>query len=353
MMNAPIQGIYVPNITPYHPDGSLNEGELRKIISWLIDKGVSGIYPNGSMGEFIRLSFEERKRIITVIADEVDGRVPILAGAAEPNADLVLEMCHHCADLGCRAVSITGPYYFKPSQESIEAYFRDLAERTPIDIVIYNIPSFAAEISIPVLTRLALECPRIIGTKDSSADMCRFLHVMNSIKTKRPDFSVLVGWEELIVPAMMMGGDGGTLSTAVVAPEVIMKIYNDCIAGRWDEAKDYQYKLLELFQTMLTAANFPTGFRLGYEARGFTPRGVRFPNAPSEEKDLAAISSKISCLLGDCGFGKLAQSCEIPNFQPQPSYTTTASPASVGSSSGFNRSDVEAIVRNTLKKLNQ
>jgi dihydrodipicolinate synthase/N-acetylneuraminate lyase len=348
-MHAPIKGIYVPNITPYHPDGSLNEGELRKIISWLIDKGVSGIFPNGSLGEFIRLSFEERKRVISIVADEVDGRVPILAGAAEPNTDLVLEMSHHCADLGCRAVSITGPYYFKPSQESIEAYFRDLADRSPIDIVIYNIPTLASEISVPVLTRLALECPRIIGTKDSSADMCRFLHVMNSIKPKRPEFSVMVGWEELLVPTMMMGGDGGTVSTAGVAPEVIMKIYNDCVAGNWEQAKDYQYKLLELFQTMLTAKNFPTGFRLGYEARGFTPGGVRFPNSPNEVNDLAAIGEKISCLLGDCGLGKSTQPCNIPNFEPQSSYSVTNKPmtADIGSS------DVETIVSNTLKKLNQ
>jgi dihydrodipicolinate synthase/N-acetylneuraminate lyase len=178
--------------------------------------------------------------------------------------------------------------------------------------------------------------------------MCRFLHVMNAIKSKRPDFSVMVGWEELLVPTMMMGGDGGTVSTAGVAPEVIMKIYNDCIAGNWEQAKDYQYKLLELFQTMLTTVNFPTGFRLGYEARGFNPGGVRFPNAPSEVNDLAAIKEKISCLLGDCGLGNLAQTCNIPNFEPQPSYSGT----NPKTASGISKSDVESIVRNTLKKMN-
>ncbi|NWK56181.1 dihydrodipicolinate synthase family protein [Verrucomicrobiaceae bacterium N1E253] len=351
MSNTPIKGIYVPNITPYHPDGTLNEGELRNIVSWLIDKGVSGIFPNGSLGEFIRLSFEERKKVISIIADEVDGRVPILAGAAEPNTDLVLEMCHHCADLGCRAVSITGPYYFKPSQESIEAYFQDLAERSPIDIVVYNIPTLASEISVPVLTRLALNYPRIVGTKDSSADMCRFLHVMNAIKPTRPDFSVMVGWEELLVPTMMMGGDGGTVSTAGVAPEVMMKIYHDCVAGNWEQAKDYQYKLLELFQTMLTAKNFPTGFRLGYEARGFTPGGVRFPNAPSEVNDLTAIKDKISCLLGDCGLGDLPHSCSIPNFEAQATYNPVSMAQST-QTSGVSRNDVEDIVRKVMRNLN-
>lgn len=348
-MKPPIKGIYVPNITPYHADGSLNECELRKIVSWLIDKGVSGIYPNGSLGEFIRLSFEERKDVIRIVADETAGRVPILAGAAEPNPELVLEMAQHCADLGCRAVSITGPYYFKPSQESIESYFRDLAERSPIDIVIYNIPNFATEISIPVLTRLALDCPRIIGTKDSSADMCRFLHIMNTIKSQRPDFSVLVGWEELLVPALMMGGDGGTLSTCGVAPEVIMSLYKDCQNGNWERAKDMQYKILELFQTMLTAANFPTGFRLGYEARGFNVGSARFPNAPSEEETLADISRKISCLLSECGFEGLGQQCSIPNFKPQPSYAQNPQ----DQTDDISPDRVNAIVRDVLDKLNQ
>lgn len=317
-MTGSIQGIFVPTATPFKADGSLNEGELRRIISWLIENGVSGIYPNGSLGEFIRLTFEERKELIRIIADEVDGRVPIMAGAAEPNTDLVLEMCQHCADLGCRAVSITGPYYYNPSQESIETYFRGLAEASPIDIVLYNIPAFAAEISLPVLENLATDCPRIVGTKDSSADMCRFLHTMNAIKPKRPEFSILVGWEELLVPTLMMGGDGGTLSTAGVAPEAIMRIFNESVRGNWSEARRLQYKLLELFRTMIQTANFPTGFRLGYEARGFDIGHARYPNSPDEENALGEIAAKIACLLGECGLSGELPACTIPGYVQKP-----------------------------------
>jgi dihydrodipicolinate synthase/N-acetylneuraminate lyase len=168
-MNALLEGIFVPHIVPYDLKGRIDEEELRKIIRWLGEKGVTGFYPNGSMGEFIRLSYEERKQVVKIVAEEAGDR-PVLGGAAEPNVDLVLEMCGHCADLGCRAVSITGPYYYKLTQESIETYFRELAAKSPIDIIIYNIPAFSNEISVPVLTRLALDCPRIIGTKDTSRD---------------------------------------------------------------------------------------------------------------------------------------------------------------------------------------
>jgi len=331
MKNAALQGIFVPNIIPYLANGAIHEEELRRIIRWIGDKGVTGFYPNGSMGEFIRLSFEERKRVVKVVAEEAGGR-PILAGAAEPNVDLVLEMCRYCADLGCRAVSITGPYYFKLTQESIEAYFRELAAKSPIDIIIYNIPAFANEISVPVLKRLALDCPRIIGTKDTSRDMPRFQQVLHEIKPQRPGFACLMGWEELLCTSLFMGGDGGTLSSAGIVPEVIMKIYAAARSGDWNEARRVQFKLLDLFSLMANTPNFPEGFRLGYELRGFSPGRARFPLSPGEIALMDDVSARIACVLTECGFSEAAHACR-------------ANPAAAS------RAEVEAIVRNVVARL--
>ncbi len=310
-MKAALEGIFVPNIVPYDAKGRIDGDELRRIIRWLGDKGVTGYYPNGSMGEFIRLSFEERKRVVEIVAEAAGGR-PVLAGAAEPNVDLVLEMCRHCADLGCRAVSITGPYYYKLTQDSIETYFRELATKSPIDIVIYNIPAFANEISVPVLRRLALDCPRIIGTKDTSRDMPRFQQVLHEIKSQRPDFAVLIGWEELLCASLFMGGDGGTLSSGGVVPEVVMKLYDSARAGDWDEARRVQFKLLDLFALMVNAPNFPEGFRTGYELRGFRPGRARFPLSPSEMESMAQMRSRLACVLAECGFSEAASACVPP-----------------------------------------
>jgi len=326
-----IHGIYVPTIVPYDAQGRINEDELRRIIQWIGSRGVTGFYPNGSMGEFIRLSYEERKRVVSLVAGEARGK-PVLAGAAEPNVDLVLDMCRYCADLGCRAVSITGPYYYKITQESIEAYFRELAAKSPIDIVIYNIPAFANEISVPVLRRLALDCPRIIGTKDTSRDMPRFQQVLHEIKSQRPDFSVLIGWEELLCASLFMGGDGGTLSSAGVVPEVIMKIFNEARADNWAEAKRVQFKILDLFSLMANAPNFPEGFRAGYEMRGFIPGRARFPLSPGEIEKMDGIRARIACVLAECGFAEAAAACR----------TTLDSPS---------RDDIENIVRNILRNL--
>ena len=310
MKPTSIKGLLTPNVVPFHEDHRINEGELRRYVSWLIDKGISGLYPNGSTGEFIRLSFEERIRVVEIIAEETKGRVPILAGAAEPNIDMVLEACKRYADLGCCAVSVTGPYYFKVSQQSIEHYFRTLAAQSPIDILLYNIPQFSNEISLEVVKRLASDCPRIVGIKDSSRDMPRFMDTLNEVKPLRPDFSCLIGCEEILLPALLMGADGGTVATSGVAPEPIMKLYNCFLKGELGEAKRIQFKLLELIKTMLAAGNFPEGFREGVNLRGFnTGRGPQ-PMSPHEMEHFNAIRTKLACLLKECGFTEAADSCQ-------------------------------------------
>src|ERR1041384_7293628 len=297
-----IRGILTPNLVPFADDGSINEGELRRMINWLIEKGISGLYPNGSTGEFIRLSFEERKRVIRIVAEETRGRVPILAGAAESNLTMVLDACQTYADLGCTAVSITGPYYYKVSQESIEHFFRELAKRSPIDIVLYNIPQFSNEISVPVLTRLALDCPRIVGVKDSSRDFPLFLNTLQMIKPQRPEFSCLIGCEEILFPSLLMGADGGNIATSGVVAEGIMKLYAEFMAGHWDEAKRIQMKLLDLINAMLFGTNFPEGFRAGMSLRGFNLGTSRQLLSPREQNDYEEIRAHVACLLADCGF---------------------------------------------------
>ncbi len=333
---AAIEGIFVPNIVPYDAQGRIAEEELRRIIRWLGQQGITGFYPNGSMGEFIRLSYEERKRVLKIVVEEAGGK-PILAGAAEPNVDLVLEMCRYCADLGCRAVSITGPYYYKLTQESIEQYFREIAAKSPIDIVVYNIPVFANEISIPVLKRLALDCPRIVGTKDTSKDMCRFQMTLHEIKSQRPDFSVLIGWEELLCSALFMGADGGTLSSAGVVPEVVMKIYNEARQGNWAEAKRVQFMLIDVFALMVGAPNFPEGFRAGYELRGFHAGHARFPLSAGEHQVIETMRGRLACLLADAGFAEAAGACR------RSPATSTALPP--------NRMDIERLVREVMGQM--
>jgi len=352
-----ISGIYTPNLVPFAEDGKINESELRRMVNWLIEKGINGLYPNGSTGEFIRLSFEERKRVIQIVAEETRGRVPILAGAAESNMDLILEACRAYADFGCEAVSITGPYYYKVSQESIEHFFRELAKRSPIDILLYNIPQFSNEISVPVVKRLAMDCPRIVGIKDSSRDMPRFLVTMHEIKPQRPEFSCLIGCEEILFPSLFMGGDGGTIATSGIVPEVVMKLYDSFLKKNWDEAKRIQFKLLDLINAMLYGVNFPEGFRAGMSLRGFNLGTTRQLISPREKLDLEDIRSKVACILRDCGFEEAASACNCEcqhaNSPLNPQRLVRRSLGEGGSALSPQPSalDADTIVREVMQKL--
>src|SRR4249920_1227107 len=165
-----LTGIFTPNLVPLDCRGEINEPELRSYIDWLIAKGVHGLYPNGSTGEFTRFTVEERRRIIEIIADQTHGRVPILAGAAEANVKETVKACEYYHSLGCRAVAIVSPFYFKLTPAGVYAYFKEIADNSPIDITLYNIPLFASPIDVPTVQRLAEECPRAGASKDSSGD---------------------------------------------------------------------------------------------------------------------------------------------------------------------------------------
>src|SRR5580698_6179376 len=127
-------------MVPLLPNGQINELELRRYIDWLIERGVHGLYPNGSTGEFTRFTPEERRRIIAIMADQARGRVPILAGAAEANVRGTIAACEYYHTLGVRAVAIVSPYYYRLSPASVYAYFKEIADHSPIDITLYNIP---------------------------------------------------------------------------------------------------------------------------------------------------------------------------------------------------------------------
>ncbi len=112
---AKLQGIFTPNIVPLDDRGEINEAELRRYTDWLIERGVHGLYPNGSTGEFTRFTTEERRRIIAIMADQTRGRVPILAGAAEANVRETMKACEYYHSLGVRAVAIVARRFITSS----------------------------------------------------------------------------------------------------------------------------------------------------------------------------------------------------------------------------------------------
>jgi 4-hydroxy-tetrahydrodipicolinate synthase len=298
----PIQGIYVPNLVPLDGDGQIAEAELRRYTDWLIQRGVHGLYPNGSTGEFTRFTPEERRRIIAIVVEQAAGRVPVLAGAAEANTRETIKACEHYHELGARAVAIVSPFYYKLSPAAVYAYFKEIADNSPIDVTLYNIPMFASPIDVPTVQRLAEECPRVAAIKDSSGDLPHMMRMIAAVRPSRPDFAFLTGWDAALVPMLLIGCDGGTNATAGIVPEVTRKVYDLAVAHKYDEAMTLQYKLLRLFDAMIYSADFPEGVRAALRLRGFSTGVGRQPLAASQQVDLAVVSDRLQCLLAEEGF---------------------------------------------------
>jgi 4-hydroxy-tetrahydrodipicolinate synthase len=192
---------------------------------------------------------------------------------------------------------VTGPYYHRVSADSVEQFFRELAVKTPIDIVLYNIPQFSNEIAVASVKRLALEFPRIVGIKDSSRDFTRFLTLLRELKAVRPNFSIMSGCEEVLLPAMFMGCDGGTVAVSGIVPESTSKLLRLFSEKKWDEARDLHFPLLELINLMHTASNFPDGFRAALSTRGFNMGKSRQPISRDEEANLQRIRDRAKPLI--------------------------------------------------------
>ncbi|MEX1040899.1 MAG: dihydrodipicolinate synthase family protein [Pirellulaceae bacterium] len=299
---ARLSGIFTPNIVPLDSRGEINEEELRRYVDWLIERGVHGLYPNGSTGEFLRFTVEERRRIIAIIADQTRGRVPILAGAAEANVRETIKACEAYHGMGCRAVAIVSPFYYKLSPQAVYAYFKEIGDNTPIDVTLYNIPMFASPIDVPTVRRLADECPKIVAIKDSSGDIPHMMRMITAVRPIRPDFAFMTGWDAALMPMLLIGCDGGTNATSGVVPEITRKLYDLTMAGNIAEARELQFRLLTLFDAMIQNSEFPEGFRASLALRGFKPGSGRQPQSDSQRQEIDVLRKQLQCLLAAEGF---------------------------------------------------
>lgn len=292
-----IRGIFVPNIVPLDARGEIHEAELDRYTRWLVERGVHGLYPNGSTGEFLRFTPEERRRIVAIMAESSEGRVPILAGAAEANVRETIRACEFYHSLGARAVAIVSPFYYRVGAEGVYAYFAAIARESPIDITLYNIPMFASPIDVPTVRRLAIEFPRIIAIKDSSGDIAHMARMIEAVRPLRPDFAFLTGWDPALAPMLFSGCDGGTNATAGVVPEWTRNLFDAAHAQDREGTLKWQTAITRVFDAMMSGVDFPEGFRVGVRLRGFAMGAGRQPIGESLRRQLDELAHTLRPLL--------------------------------------------------------
>lgn len=232
-----VNGIISAMLTPLNNDESINEAELRNQVNRQIKAGVAAVFCLGTNGEFYAFDKEEKKKIIDIVVDEADNRVPVLAGTGCITTSETIELTDYAKDAGVSAVSVISPYFAGISQEGLYQHFSTVADECRMPVIMYNIPArTGVNIHYETVKRLA-DNPYIVGIKDSSGN---FDNTLRYIEETPSDFIVLCGNDSLILWTLMAGGNGGISGVTNIFPEHMVSIYKKFAEGDFEGAKKAQ-----------------------------------------------------------------------------------------------------------------
>lgn len=277
-----LKGAYGVLLTPFTEDGKVDYNAFEKELDFVGKSDITGFFVCGTTGEFISLSPEQNMEMLAFAAKQLKGKKKLLAGASDPNPATTIRYMKCAADLGYDATMICPPYYFTMQQEDVVRYYKHLAKQNICDIVLYKIPMFTNTIEVSSFQQLLGE-KHIIGMKDSSANIKQIAHEADIVRKHRPDFSLLSGTDDSLVPSLLAGCVGSVTAFSVIVPEVNARIYELFNSGKIVEAMALNQKALQLLR-FADSAMFPSGYKLVYEQRGL-------PMGHCQVIDEAAISS--------------------------------------------------------------
>jgi len=278
------RGSFTALVTPFK-NGSLDEKSFRDIVEWQISEGTNGLVPVGTTGESPTLSHDEHKKIVEWCIDQVDGRVPVIAGSGSNSTAEAIELSRHAEEAGADAALIVTPYYNKPTQEGLYQHYKTINDAIGIPIIIYNIPGRSiVDMSVETMARL-FELKNIAGVKDATANMTR---VSQQRAAMGPDFNQLSGEDIAALGFMAHGGHGCISVTSNVAPRLCSEFQAACLKGDFKAALKLQDKLA-LLHTNLFVETSPAPIKYAMSLIGKCANTVRLPMVPATEKAQAAV----------------------------------------------------------------
>ncbi len=252
------QGIVPPLVTPLRGRDTLDEGGLARLVEHVINGGVSGIFILGTTGEAPSLGYRLRCELIHRVCDLVNGRVPVLVGITDTAFVESLRVAQAACDAHATAVVLATPYYFPAGQTELIGYVERIARELPLPVMLYNMPSLTKVwFEIDTLVRLS-SIPQIVGVKDSSGDLEYFIKLLG-LRAQRPDWSILMGPEHLLVEAVRLGADGGVSGGANVFPQLFVQCYQAARAGEHAHAARLLDRI-NAFQSVYTIGKYTSRY---------------------------------------------------------------------------------------------
>ncbi|HTN75859.1 MAG TPA: dihydrodipicolinate synthase family protein [Pirellulaceae bacterium] len=261
-MQSPLTGIVPPLVTPLLGRDQLDYAGLQRLIEHVLGGGVSGLFILGTTGEGPGLSYRLRREMIETTCQIVAQRVPVLVGITDSAIVESLAIAEWSAKCGAAAVVVAPPYYLPPGQPELQGYIERLVSELPLPLVLYNMPSLTkVAFSIPTVEAL-LQQPRIIGIKDSSGDMVYVHRLLRAIKS-RPDWTMMIGPEELLGDAVLLGAHGGVSGGANLFPKLYVKLFQAARSGDLNRAKELHQIILRVSGSLYRIGRHPSSIIKG------------------------------------------------------------------------------------------
>jgi 4-hydroxy-tetrahydrodipicolinate synthase len=294
-MRTPFTGVGTALVTPFRKDGSVDEAAVRRLARRQIDGGVHFLSPVGTTGEAPTLSHAEKLRVIELVVEEADGRVPVLAGAGGYDTRETIALIHDIGQIGADGILSVTPYYNKPTQEGLYQHYKAIAESTSLPIVLYNVPGRTG-VNLEATTTVRLSAiPNIVGVKEASGNVVQAAEIIASAPE---DFIVVSGDDALTLSLMAVGGLGVICVASNVAPSEMAQVVEFAEKGDYAAARQLFLWLLPLLQVNFVESN-PIPVKAAMAAMGLLEENYRLPLVPPS----AAAREKVLRVLQNLKLG--------------------------------------------------
>lgn len=262
MFTKPLRGIIPPAITPMTDPDTLDIPGLENLLNRMIGGGVSGVFILGTSGEAQNISYAVRKELIRQTCRIVGGRIAVLVGITDTSFSESLSLAAIASQCGADALVAAPPYYFAPGQPELIQYYTNLANRLPLPLFLYNMPTHVKVTIEPETVRVLAENPNIIGLKDSSANGVYFQKLIYLLRDK-PDFTLLVGPEEMTAETVLMGGHGGVNGGANLFPELYVALYEAAARRDFGQLARLQPQVLDISLSLYNLGRYASSYIKG------------------------------------------------------------------------------------------
>ena len=274
-------GTGVALVTPFKKDGEVDYSALEKLVEFQIQNGVNYLVVQGTTGESVTLTDQEKISVLQFVIEINKERLPIVLGIGGNNTNLVIEQINQFSNYKIDGILSVSPYYNKPSQEGIYAHYKALSKASSLPIILYNVPGrTSSNISPDTTLKLANECENIVAIKEASGDLEQ---IMQIILNKPDGFLVISGDDALTLPHLAIGGDGVISVVANAFPKRFSTMVSSILKGDLDLAKQKHYELFEIIKYLFADGN-PGGIKYVLKLINICEDNMRLPLVNINEK---------------------------------------------------------------------